>query len=53
MDYFHERTMSVNDRESPPRVSSMYNFFLERVPNPKNFCCLGQKFMSQWGPSKN
>jgi hypothetical protein len=37
----------------PPRVSSMGHFFLERGPNPKNFCCLGQSSISKGGPSKN
>jgi hypothetical protein len=30
----------------PPRVSSIGHFFLERGPNPKNFCCLGQSSIS-------
>jgi hypothetical protein len=30
----------------------MNHFFLERESNPKNFCCIGQKSISQLGPSK-
>jgi hypothetical protein len=40
-----KRTMSVNERDPPPRVSSM-NHFLERGRNPNNFCCLGQSSIS-------
>jgi hypothetical protein len=46
IEILDQRTMSVNERESPPRVSSMGHFFLERGPNPKNLCCLGQSSIS-------
>jgi hypothetical protein len=31
---------------TPTSVNSMKHFFLQRGPNPKNFCCLGQSSIS-------